>query len=1574
MKKKNLAIVLSVSLLLSSISLLSFAATVNLGTDDDPNYIDTGTNTETDGLSLSKSVTQEADDNDEYTITLETYVTGDVVTSNVSIPNDIIIIMDMSGSMDEDMDGDSTNIDSETREYALKQAVYNFIDTVADDATENNVDHTIALVEFATTTSSSGGGGGTTYTPSATSTNHYYDVSDPNNVATLDDWVEDLEADGGTGTQEGMEEALSLLENNITDEERNQVVILFTDGQPGLYDFDIDYADAAMDSAYTMKNTYDATIYSVGIFTGADATYTSGSSATATSNGNTGVGSRWTYTMDGNYKADDTYINNRFLNFISSNSSNATSLGITTTSVSSSSGNTGPGGGGGTTTTYYYEITDEYDWSNQGYYLTATTADELDNIFQSIASTTVASSMSLGTETRVEDYVSEYFQMPDDFSVDDVTIEIVPCTGTDDDGEYTWDDSIDEYGVGDTYYYYDYTNNESKTATFAIEYDEENKGVLVTGFDYGANFVTDTDKNSANVNGSDADYGYKLVVSFNIKRLDGFIGGNDVTTNTAYSGIYTPLTDSDGTFVTNDDGSYVYNSLSVEEYIVPDTQVELVYELTTQDQTIYLGNRISLYKILQINGHDVLGVSNEFVDIVFYIYDTGYLDSLEDDKEPDPAEAIAEFTIPAGYSAEDAALLVVNQPLDQVLPPETTTYDVYVLVSSHDAEEAEILDVGDLGKYDLATNVYVLQPSVEGTDIWVDFGAQTNLREDSTTPITWLCLENSTIGQGNLYDANADYAPTVYYIYHNTVTNEYFKTQYQVDWNNDGDYDDFVYDTEGKEVYETGSNVGETVTVTTWDGFEITYTVVDSLDINIESEKQYDIVAIQTLSSDGYYNIEYWSAESDVYNTLVDSEGITENNVMNIYINKYNVDITKTVTTTEEEWATYPQSFIFEVSQTAYDYNEDLGVEDSTGDYTTDNEGTEYGITYRDPDIVEIVMQPSDFELTSINEDGTVNYTATVTVTGLRAGLDAVITEDEDWSWRYDLTETSVDTTITAGTVIDTDIILTEPITLNEDTTLSATSTLATGSVLATGTDLSANTTLPAGSQIATDVILSAETTGHVFYLPVILSADTVITGGNYEAQEDATLTTGTTFAGEVVINDKTYNSGDVLTEDITLTSAVTLVEGTILGAGSKILQANQLPDGTKIPAGTELAYDVEISQTTTLDVGVIISAATTFSSGTVLAKGTILTEGTTLPGDIDITAYGTIDAIISTDNVITVNYSHDLYTTGYENDEMGLDTNKNGFNDTIVDITGDGIPDTQAFVYRDRNNDTYTDIDVLAPYVSEAEVEDGDYTNFDISFDLDNDSFIDLIVSADDAEDDGRRLITASMTAYTTDYFVGFYINEDGNIEAEDGTLIYNRASKYFNGYFVYYSQDESDESYGSIVGGNGGIYLTDPSDPDNPVNYSGSATDLYIVSADDVGVDGDGDNNIDHAGATNIVIEDSAENEYYGTGYVIIADPVNLDLFNRDGDSSTALEPLPLLIRDTYRYINSNEYIVFTGEYDRDDDGSGDPPADGQIDTYFTNVLTNESWLSYDTIAENVFSGIDAIVDAMAGGAYND
>ena len=98
-------------------------------------------------LKLDKTVTDNG--NNTYTVNLEAYTTGTVTSETKTKPVDIVLVLDQSGSMANNFDGtghdDYWDDDEEQRQYALKQAVNNFIDaiTMNDQDILTNIHHPV---------------------------------------------------------------------------------------------------------------------------------------------------------------------------------------------------------------------------------------------------------------------------------------------------------------------------------------------------------------------------------------------------------------------------------------------------------------------------------------------------------------------------------------------------------------------------------------------------------------------------------------------------------------------------------------------------------------------------------------------------------------------------------------------------------------------------------------------------------------------------------------------------------------------------------------------------------------------------------------------------------------------------------------------------------------------------------------------------------------------------------------------------------------------------------------------------------------------------------------------------------------------------------------------------------------------------------------------------------------------------------------------------------------------------------------------------------------------------------------
>lgn len=149
----------------------------------------------------------------------------------------------------------------------------------------------------------------------------------------------------------------------------------------------------------------------------------------------------------------------------------------------------------------YHRITKNYTRDSSNYYLAASDADGLNNVFSTISSTIGGSDSTLTATATMVDVISEYFQLPKNY-LDSLKAYTVPFTGTDASGNRQW-------GANQTSY------------TPSVEGDK----VSVTGFNYSDNWVGfHTDKD-----GKQTARGSKMVLEIPIQVKDDTVG--EVPTN-----------------------------------------------------------------------------------------------------------------------------------------------------------------------------------------------------------------------------------------------------------------------------------------------------------------------------------------------------------------------------------------------------------------------------------------------------------------------------------------------------------------------------------------------------------------------------------------------------------------------------------------------------------------------------------------------------------------------------------------------------------------------------------------------------------------------------------------------------------------------------------------------------------------------------------------------------------------------------------------------------------------------------------------------------------------------------------
>ena len=466
------------------------------------------------GIVLNKTAAVNSDGS--YTITLEAYATGETTTTVTHQPVDIVLVLDVSGSMDETFgrtkvyddesldksktyyikgmlsyhpvkwfesdhcwkykslgswhevvpktsssDGRNTQFYTEentTKKIsALKTAVNGFIDNVAGQSPDSN----IAIVKFAGDKTDKVGNG------------TYYDgnysqivtnlTAAGTGAAGLKDAVNALSPAGATAADYGMQHAQSII-NRAASDGKKKVVIMFTDGEPNHYNgFDTDVANDAIRASKGIKDS-GATVYTIGVFSGAN-----GAPVTSLS----GV--------------DDT---NKYMHLVSSNYKNATSMNNTGDS-------TYPGGG-------------------KSYFLSASNADELSAIFQSISQEVGGATTTLDGTATIKDIVSPYFTMP--AAAENVTVKTAESNGSTE----SWNDAVPFNGT--------------------VSIDTASSAVSVSGFSFKDNWCGNQKDAGGNTTFHN---GKKLIIEFKVSRKEDFLGGNDVPTNGENSGIY----DKDGTEV-----------------------------------------------------------------------------------------------------------------------------------------------------------------------------------------------------------------------------------------------------------------------------------------------------------------------------------------------------------------------------------------------------------------------------------------------------------------------------------------------------------------------------------------------------------------------------------------------------------------------------------------------------------------------------------------------------------------------------------------------------------------------------------------------------------------------------------------------------------------------------------------------------------------------------------------------------------------------------------------------------------------------------------------------------------------
>ena len=570
-------------------------------------------------LNLSKSISK--NDDGTYTINLEAYATGkvDVSTTESYKPTDIVLVLDQSASMLDgfsssstttyekisgktnfelnhtdnlyvkDTDGEyySVNVEyswdgtytytyngktvtskdifsqgpnldfyvqktettTQSKEEALEAAVTQFVNQIQATATQHDVDYRVAIVGYGSFSDDNYKNTEILTTPNVVNYKNAKDSDYKNALVSVNDHgslnsrisnaIKNIivEEDTATSADLGMDMAQKVLANNtLKNQDRNKVVVMFTDGEPNHSNgFSTNVANTTIGTSKTIKSTYNANVFTVGILQNAN--------------------------------PDDTSSNiNKYMNYVSSNYPNASSL------------------------------KDPREGSNQGYYMNAKNASQLNKIFQKISSSieTPSTSVTLNGQSVLKDVISDNFTLPDNVQPGDIKVYTAPFAGKTGD-KYNWGEK------------------QPFNATVSIDGNTVN----VSGFDYSSNYAVTTSKENQ---------GKKLIVQIPVNIVRTF-GGNNIPSNENTSGIY-------------DKGTMV------KAFEVPKVDAPIDYKVAGKDEWINAGEEVSLAKLVGSASdgdfeYKADGKKNKFVDLIYTIKD-------------ESGKVVGTYTIEAGKTASDA--------------------------------------------------------------------------------------------------------------------------------------------------------------------------------------------------------------------------------------------------------------------------------------------------------------------------------------------------------------------------------------------------------------------------------------------------------------------------------------------------------------------------------------------------------------------------------------------------------------------------------------------------------------------------------------------------------------------------------------------------------------------------------------------------------------------------------------------------------------------------------------------------------------------------------------------------------
>ena len=527
--KQALALVLALVMALSLVALPSFAEGEETGGGDTgmPYIKDQGGTVEQNGLVMSKTIKE--GENGQFLLTLEAYATGSTTTTTSTKPVDIVLVLDVSGSMDDPISSSETYnpvyIINNGGEYFYQdtngqyQLAYHCDGGIVSDCSggwftreHGYLNHKGTQLTPKTSASDSNTSHTQFYTRTESTTkkidalksavNGFIDsvaAKSADSQIAIVKFAGDKRDIVGNDTYKkgGYTYNYSQIVQDLTTVDETGASSLKT-AVNGLIAAGTTLANYGMEHAQTIINGAkdNGRQKVVVMFTDGEPNgikKVSGfekevaNSAIANSKSIKEAGATvYTIGCFGTTPSSDT---DTYMNYVSSNYPNATSM---------------TSGGA------------KADPAN--YYKTVSSAADLNNIFQDISHTVGSTPVKLTSTSVLRDVISDSFKLPAGADKSSIKAYSVDCLSKNSDGSYSWQDKSAWTAISPE----------------NIELTDNNKTINVTGFDYAANWVDQFGVEDSPSGGTS--HGKKLVVQIPIVPKTTAYG--DCDTNGPASGIY----------------------------------------------------------------------------------------------------------------------------------------------------------------------------------------------------------------------------------------------------------------------------------------------------------------------------------------------------------------------------------------------------------------------------------------------------------------------------------------------------------------------------------------------------------------------------------------------------------------------------------------------------------------------------------------------------------------------------------------------------------------------------------------------------------------------------------------------------------------------------------------------------------------------------------------------------------------------------------------------------------------------------------------------------------------------------